>query len=436
MKVKTPIPKDKSFDSTLSLLKEGFNFIPGRRKNLDSDIFETRLLGKKAVCMAGEEAAEVFYDNEKFKRKGAAPLPLKKSLLGVGGLHGMDGEFHHQRKRMHLSMMTPERLEDMKRIAVEKLDSKVDEWEKKEKVVFFEEMQEILTRAGCEWAGIPLKETEVKQRTAEIVAMVDAFGSVSRLRKGSKARNSQEKWLGEIIKKVRSGEIKAPPHTPAYIVAHHRDINGKKLSTHTAAVELSNAFRPLIAAANFLAFGVIALHEHPEEKDKIRENKDNYMQMFTQEVRRFYPFAPAMAARVKKNFEWHGYTFKKNRLVILDLFGTNRHPEYWEEPETFRPDRFKNWKESPFAFVPQGGGDHHAGHRCAGEWLTVMVMAAFFKYLTENITYQLPKQDLSYNMTRMPTMPKSHVVISNVKKIKASPIELIRHTPKHTVIKS
>lgn len=128
MKVKIPIPRDEGIDNTLDLVKEGFNFLPIRRKALESDIFETRLIGQKAICMAGEEAAEIFYDEEKFKREGAMPKPLKSSLLGEGGVHGLDGEAHKHRKRMLLSMMTPERLEDMKRIIVSEMDKKATQW--------------------------------------------------------------------------------------------------------------------------------------------------------------------------------------------------------------------------------------------------------------------------------------------------------------------
>ncbi|WP_274622832.1 cytochrome P450 [Sinobaca sp. H24] len=60
------------------------------------------------------------------------------------------------------------------------------------------------------------------------------------------------------------------------------------------------------------------------------------------------------------------YYFKKNRLVILDIYGTNRHPGLWERPYDFLPERFENWKGSPFAFIPQGGGDHHTGTLCRG----------------------------------------------------------------------
>jgi fatty-acid peroxygenase len=437
MKVKTPIPRTKELDSTLSLIKEGFNFLPSRRKELGSDIFETRLIGKKAVCIAGEEAAAVFYDNKVFKRKGAIPKPLKKTLLGEGGVHGRDGEDHHHLKRMFLSMMTPERLEDMKRMAIEELDAKANEWETKDKVVLLDELAEILTRSICRWAGLPLKENEVNQRTQELLSMVDSFGgSLTRMKKAEKARDSQEHWLEGIIKQIRSGKYNPPPYTAAYIVANHKGTDGKYLDVHTAAVDLNNAYRPMLATAYLIVFGALALHEYPGVKEKLIEDKNNYSRMFAQEVRRYYPFAPAMAAKVKRDFIWQGYRFKKNMLVVLDIYGTNRHPDYWEHADRFMPERFINWDESPFAFVPQGGGDHYMGHRCAGEWMTVMVMQAFFKYLTENITYDVPQQNLDYDMKRMPTMPKSRFIISNVKKVNESPANVIFNGQSQTVIKS
>ncbi|PPA68842.1 cytochrome P450 [Jeotgalibacillus proteolyticus] len=417
MKVKTPIPRAKGIDNSLSLIKEGFHFLPNQRKEVESDIFKTRILGQKAICMCGEEAAEVFYDPDKFKRKGALPKPLKMSLFGDGSLHALDGEDHRNRKRMFLSMFTPERVEDLKKIALEHLAAKVDVWEKSDQVIFFGEMQEILTRAGCEWAGFPLEEEEVHQRTEEIVAMIDSFGgSLSRFRDGKKARDSHEEWLEGIIKAVRKGKMNPPAYTAAYIVAHHRENNGKRLDVRTAAIELSNAFRPLIATAYFLTFGAAAMHEHPETAHKLMENKDHYSHMFSQEVRRYYPFVPAMAAKVKEDFVWQDHKFKKNTLVILDIFGTNRHPDLWSDADSFIPERFRDWKGSPFSFIPQGGGDHHIGHRCAGEWLTVYVMRSFFQFLAQNITYDVPEQDLSYSLERMPTFPVSGLVITNVRK--------------------
>lgn len=437
MKIRRPIPRAKELDGTLSLINEGYEFISSRRRALQSDIFETRLIGQKAICMSGEEAAALFYDNDYFKRTGAMPKPIQKTLLGVGGIHGTDGEEHHDLKRMFLSMMTPERLEVVRRMAIEELDKKVDQWEKMDEVVLMDEIEEILTRAVCHWAGLPLKEEEVKQRTQELTAMVDSIGgSLPRYKDGRTARESQESWLKDIIRQTRAGVYNPPPSTPVYIVSHYTDKNGKLLDLHTAAVNLNNAYRPMLATVHFIIFGALAMHQFPETRYKIQADEQNYSFLFSQEVRRFYPFAPAMAAKVKKDFVWHGYHFKENMLVVLDLYGINRHPDSWKDADSFKPERFASWKESPFAFVPQGGGDHHAGHRCAGEWMTVTIMQTFFKYFAENIRYTVPDQDLSLDMARMPTFPESRFRIRNVQKLQATPERLIRHRQPYSVIQT
>lgn len=76
------MPREKGIDNSLDLLKEGYTYITNRNQNLDSDVFQTRLLGQKAICMVGKEAAEIFYDTEKFKRKNAAPNRLIQTLFG------------------------------------------------------------------------------------------------------------------------------------------------------------------------------------------------------------------------------------------------------------------------------------------------------------------------------------------------------------------
>ena len=75
----TTIPRDGKLDSSLSLLREGNHFIPRRCQRLRSDIFQTRLLFEPTLCLHGEAAARLFYDQSRFTREGAAPGMLKKT---------------------------------------------------------------------------------------------------------------------------------------------------------------------------------------------------------------------------------------------------------------------------------------------------------------------------------------------------------------------
>ncbi|MER1998993.1 MAG: cytochrome P450, partial [Lysinibacillus sp.] len=79
------MPREEGLDHSLDLMREGYMYILNRCQSFNSNIFETRLLGKKAICMRGKEAAEAFYDPEKFKREGAAPNRLVQTLFGKNG---------------------------------------------------------------------------------------------------------------------------------------------------------------------------------------------------------------------------------------------------------------------------------------------------------------------------------------------------------------
>ena len=109
-------PKEKGLDHTLGVLKEGYQYVPNRMRAYQTNIFETRVLGQKAICLSGKEAAELFYNNEKFTRTNATPKRVLKTLFGLDGVQTLDGEAHRHRKAMFMSLMTKERLDTLKTI--------------------------------------------------------------------------------------------------------------------------------------------------------------------------------------------------------------------------------------------------------------------------------------------------------------------------------
>ncbi len=57
----TPLPRDKTLDATLALLRDGYLFISNRCRRYRSDTFQTRLMFTRVTCASGGEAARVFY---------------------------------------------------------------------------------------------------------------------------------------------------------------------------------------------------------------------------------------------------------------------------------------------------------------------------------------------------------------------------------------
>ena len=426
------IPRDPSFDSTLDILREGFPFIQNRTHRLQSDIFQIRLMGQKAICLHGPESARLFYDSARFMRFGAVPRRIQTTLMGQDAVQTQDGDTHGCRKDMFMSVLTPGSRHRLMELLAEAWQAYAEEWEHMDEVRLFPEVQEILCRAACAWAGVPLREEEVELRARDFGAMVDAFGGVGpRHWRGKQARRRAEKWIRGIIRKIRSDKLAVEKGLPAHTVAWHREPNGELLSTQMTAVELINLLRPIVAIATYITFAAVALHEYPAYRQLLRNRAEDYAELFVQEVRRYFPFAPFLGARVRTDFTWQGYEFTKGTLVLLDVYGALHDPRQWQDPDVFWPDRFRHWQQSRFDFIPQGGGSYETGHRCAGEWITIEAMKQAVTFLNDYLAYDVPPQDLRYDLRRMPTLPHSGFVMNSVR-IKKSLLEQIRRVAADT----
>lgn len=418
MKIIDHIPCDKAIDSTAALLMEGYHFIPRRCCKYHTKLFQTRLMCQKVFCMSGEEAAKLFYNDRWFQREGAAPKRIQKSLFGENGVQALDGEEHIHRKLMFMSIMTRKNLERLARITEAYWRITSCKWKNDKKLVLFDEAQKIMCRTACQWAGVMLEDKQVCTRAKDLGKMVDAFGGVGpRYWKGKCARMRTEKWIESIITQVRTHKICPEEYTALYIIAWHRDNNGKLLNTKVAAVELINILRPIVAIATYITFGALALYQHPECRKRLQTGDDAYTLMFVQEVRRYFPFAPFVGAIVRRDFIWKNCYFKKGTRVLFDIYGTNHDRSIWKKPYAFRPERFNKWSDNRFTFVPQGGGETVNGHRCAGEGATIEIMKVSLSFLVNYMDYEVPKQNLKYSFCRIPCLPKSRFIIQKVKLI-------------------
>lgn len=411
------LPREEGIDHTLPLLKEGYEFIMNRKRNYNSDIFETRIMGKKSICMSGRDAAQVFYDTHLFKRENATPNRLVQTLFGENGVQSLDGERHRHRKEMHMSIMNEDNINRFKEIAVQYFEKALDQWSKKDEIVLYEEVKELLCKVACTWAGVLVEEEEINWLTRELSEMFEGAGAIGPTHwKGRNAQNQVEKWMMELVEKIRDGKLIPPEETALYKYTWHKDLDGNLLDTSIVVVEMLNVYRPIVAIAVYINFVALALIQHPDEIDKLRNSDEKYAYMFIDEVRRFYPFFPFVAGKVKEDFTWRDYKIEKDTVAYLDLYGTNHDENSWLYPEEFNPNRFADLNNDRFRFIPQGGGEYLTGHRCAGEQLTIEMMKVSLDYLVYYMNYEVPEQDLSFEMNEFPSIPQSKIILRNVKR--------------------
>lgn len=409
-------PHDRGFDSSLEFLSQGYDFISQRCARYQSDVFQTRLALQPVICTLGEEAAAMFYHRDRFTRRGAVPPTVVRLLQDLGSVQTLDGRVHRHRKQMFMSLMESESIQNLADLMAHYWRDRLPKWQQKNEITLHLEAREILCQAGCHWAGIPLTEQETQQRTREFAAMIHGSGSFGLgSLQGLLLRQRTERWARQIITAVRDDNVTVPEGSAVQIIANHRDLNGKLLDTKVAAVELINLLRPMVAIARWITFAALALHNYPQWQSKLPANEGNDLEYFVHEVRRYYPFFPAVAGRVCQEFDWRGEHFREGTIVLLDLYGTNRDARIWGQPDTFQPERFQNWNGSAFNFIPQGGGDYLQGHRCPGEWISIELTKVAVNLLVSAIQYEVPEQNLTIDRTKLPAIPQSRMVLSKLK---------------------
>ncbi|WP_447554234.1 cytochrome P450 [Vreelandella sp. EE22] len=256
--------------------------------------------------------------------------------FGEGGIQGLDGKIHRERKALFLSVMTQARIDMLVQLVQRRWHTRLNHL-KAQPLRLLTELHYVLCQAACDWCGIPLQNMEVPRLTQKRVLMIEGRGAVGPKHWSSRrARHQTEDTLIELIGRYRDGAQKMGSTTPFALFADFRDAEGQRLANRVVAVELLNIIRLLVAVARYMVFAVMAAHENPECHEKLKRSDSNlYRRHFIQEDRRYYPFFPLLTALIKKDVTWQGHHFKRGWRVVLDIYGTNHDPGRWETPERF-----------------------------------------------------------------------------------------------------
>jgi fatty-acid peroxygenase len=411
MPPKLPRPTD---DLTFKLRRGGYRALAEERAahgatggaEEEVDAFPGSMLGRRAAVVRGRRGARLFYDNAVVSRKGAIPAPLSGLLFGRGAVHGLDGEEHAERKRMFLDLLADERTMPLASAVGEDLRRRVDGWRGRD-VVVFDELAETYGVAVLRWAGIDLSPGRARRWSRRLAAIVDGFGFAgTAYARAWKARLLADRWAARLVEEVRSGR-RTPPKDSALALIAASGLDGR-----VAGVELLNVLRPTVAVAWPATFAAMALATHPQWREPLRGDGPDVEARrvaFGHEVRRLYPFVPALAGQVTSHVQAGPLQLEAGDRIVLDVIGTHQDPRLWSDPGEFVPERFLGQWPDPFGYLPQGGGDPATGHRCPGEPLTVAILTETIGILAELDVEVVSRP--AYDPTRMPARPDRGLVV-------------------------
>ncbi|MCP4837709.1 MAG: cytochrome P450 [Phycisphaera sp.] len=164
---------------------------------------------------------------------------------------------------------------------------------------------------------------------------------------------------------------------------------------------LSFFFASSDTVANSLSWLLMLLVAHPEECDLVTEELDGIpfdqtpdleqlarmprLEAAIREAQRLFPPVwniPRMATRdaVLGNHE-----VRRGEIVQVNTYLLHRNPEYWTEPDRFKPQRFIDAPDGtvPYSFLPFGGGRH----LCVGKPLAHVELRCIAAALLKGVAF-------------------------------------------------
>ncbi|XP_073434897.1 cytochrome P450 4V2-like isoform X1 [Dendrobates tinctorius] len=113
--------------------------------------------------------------------------------------------------------------------------------------------------------------------------------------------------------------------------------------------------------------------------------KLRYLEAVVKEALRIFPSVPFFARTITEDCKIRGFTVPKGVNVVIVPYALHRDPEYFPEPEEFKPERFFSENASgrnPYAYIPFSAGLRN----CIGQRFALMEEKVVLSAILRNFT--------------------------------------------------
>jgi len=194
--------------------------------------------------------------------------------------------------------------------------------------------------------------------------------------------------LGSLLADYKVGDANSPYF--AMVANHMMTFNVNGYTTTTSAMR----------------WIVTALVQNPEEEARIASEVHSvchgrdlsygdfeklvYTQAFVLEVLRLYPPAGFILREVIADDRLGDYSLPAGSSLMLSVHHIHRHPDYWADAESFKPERFvakRYGQDYQFAYIPFGAGKRS----CIARNFALLELTLVTAMMVQRFQFQLPR---------------------------------------------
>jgi cytochrome P450 len=346
---------------------------------------------------------QVLQTNQQNYQKGRL-FNKPVGLLTGNGLVTSEGEFWRRQRRLVQPAFHRQVVSSYARAATSAAEDMLKRWDAYAKSGEHFDVAEEMTHLTLRIAGRALFNVDLGERSSEFggalrvvlehinFRMLNAFALPEFIPTSRNKRfNKAKRFLDDVVYGIIAASRKQSTDTGdllSMLMMAKDEETGEGMTDEQLRDEVMTLLvggHETGAAA--LAWTWYLLAKHPEEAGRLRAELDEvlkgrtptfedlhnlpYTKMVFDEVLRLYPPAWGQIREAIDEDEISGFRIPAKSIVVVSQYVTHRHPDFWDEPDRFMPERFLpgNMASRPrFAYYPFGGG----ARKCVGNSFALM----------------------------------------------------------------
>lgn len=408
------------------------------------DVAKFRLLKREVYLVNHPDLVREILGKrvDNYTKKSVA-FKIVKVVLGESTFTST-GEVWKRKRKLAQPSFHKNRIANLSVMMTDTIEEMLDEWEiicdKKETINVADAMMrltlKVVVRALFSTA---LSKEEVQtvadvftplleETNARISFPIRTFHRLRRKRNAAYFENIKK--LDDIIYRIihERRNASSPPTDLLQMLMDARDEEtGEPLNDEELRDEVMTVF---IAGhettANAMAWLWMVLSQQPDVRNRVEEEVEQvlgkripvasdfpdlpYLLKVFKETLRIYPPVPILPRRVEQDDVLGDYFIKGGSEVFFSPYLLHRHPDFWEDPESFNPDRFDKdliRRQHTFAYLPFGGGPR----LCMGNNFAMMEAVFIIAMATQRFRLNLVSDAPNEPLVTLTTRPKGGVVV-------------------------
>lgn len=376
---------------------------------------------------------QVLSDSERFHSRFFALRGSKRSAQRrvSSGLLSLNGDEHKRHRRIAMGPFAKKAITGYHDTVAQLSSETLDAWQPGEVRDINQDMTEYMLRLTCSILfGLDEAELayEIGKKTERWVALNHEVGPAAfipnadltdRYEELLESAEQLERPIKEMLRLRRAGHTGSDVLS-LLIQAHDNEggISDDQLIGHIAL--LFGAAH--LTSAHSLTWTLFLLSQHPEVMTELYDELSSQIEgpspradqldnlsvldRVIKESMRVLPASAYVQRVTSQAVELGPFQLPQGSVVVFSQFMTHHLPELYDEPETFRPERWKTIAPSPYAYLPFGAGPR----MCIGAALGMMQLKITLSTMLRRYKLSL-KDGAEINARFMSTMlfPASRV---------------------------